>query len=67
MNTTLSNSSNSAVAVTRALAKARLGNREALKFLVERRAEGDVAAKRALEDYNKHAVSAQDAAGMSSN
>jgi hypothetical protein len=60
MNTTLSRSS--AIAATRALAKARLGDREALRYLVERRAEGDVAARRALEDYNKHAISQQDAA-----
>ena len=65
MNNTLNRSS--AIAATRALAKARLGDRDALKYLVERRAEGDVAARRALEDYNQHAVAARDAADLNHN
>lgn len=44
---------NPAMAATRALAKARMGDREALRYLVEQRAAGDTAATRALEQYNK--------------
>jgi hypothetical protein len=65
MNNTLNRSN--AMAATRALAKARLGDREALKFLVERRAEGDVAASRALEDYNKHMIARLDAKIVTTN
>ena len=62
MNSTLSRSSiNPAIAATRALAKARMGDREALRYLVEARAAGDTAATRALEQYNRHAAAAQDA------
>lgn len=55
------------MAATRALAKARLGDRDALKYLVERRAEGDVAASRALEDYNKHMIARLDAKIVTTN
>lgn len=65
MNTTLSRSS--AIAATRALAKARLGDQDALRYLVERREAGDVAAIRALEDYNKHAASQEDASLVTKN
>lgn len=65
MNNTLNRSN--AMAATRALAKARFGDREALKYLVERRAEGDVAAKRALEEYNKHTIARHDATIVSTN
>lgn len=59
MNQTLNRSSvNPAIAATRALAKARLGDREALRYLVEQRDAGDVAATRALEQYNKATASA---------
>lgn len=65
MNNTLNRSN--AMAATRALAKARLGDREALKYLVERRAEGDIAAARALEDYNKHMIVRVDATILNPN
>ena len=41
------------MAVTRALAKARLGDEEALRWLVEQRAAGNQVATRALDDYRR--------------
>lgn len=52
---------NPAIAATRALAKAKMGDREAFTYLVERDSMGDLAAKRALEDYHRHAIAAFDA------
>lgn len=64
---TTRSSINPAIAATRALAKARNGDQEALRYLVERNQQGDVAAKRALEDYNRHAISAFDAMIVNAN
>jgi hypothetical protein len=58
---------NPAIAATRALAKARLGDREALHYLERRNAEGDLAARRALDAYNKHHASVIDASDMNLN
>lgn len=41
------------MAVTRALAKARLGDQEALRWLVEQRSTGNQAASRALDEYRR--------------
>lgn len=41
------------MAVTRALAKARLGDQEALRWLVEQRSAGSAVAARALDDYRR--------------
>jgi len=41
------------MAVTRALAKARLGDEQALRWLVDQRAAGSVVAARALDDYRR--------------
>jgi len=51
MNRNINNTAN-CVAVTRALMKARSGDREALRWLMEQRTAGNAGAKRALDQYN---------------
>jgi hypothetical protein len=55
---TMTNAGVNCAAVTRAAAKARLGDQQALRWLLDQRTAGNLAAARAVEDLERAAAKA---------